>query len=200
MSLLHFSFWGLSAWRAPWRGHWFRSDDDGVLFRMVHDSLNALDQDKSTTTATSFEVLNKYAWFNNLIQLFKEGKRVGIMAKPQAGQHVICQYPCDGDTNGRNYNCPVHGCPCEASGKEDWCDYSFRGLGPHKPCAFKTSERTKMMRAFRDVQLNKSPLQTDKAGRAQYGRPSEYGKAGRGTTNTPEIEFGKTKILFWGVF
>ena len=83
---------------------------------------------------------------------------MAIIAKPHANEHVICQYPCDGDTDGRHYNCHVQGCPCHASGNGDWCTHSLHGLGPHKPCAFKPSETSKMMKAFKDVSKGSSPL------------------------------------------
>jgi hypothetical protein len=136
----------------------FQSDSDGVLFRMVHPDLKALDQDKSSPTSMSWARLNKYAVYNNLVQLYKDGTRVAIMAKKHANEHVKCQYPCDGDTDGRHYNCHVQGCPCHASGNGEWCTHSLHGLGPHKACAFKSSETAKMMKAFKDVQKGSSPL------------------------------------------
>jgi len=142
----------------------FAKDDDGVLFRMVHEDLSSIDKDKSGNTTLSFVRLNKYAWGDGKIQLFKDGALPGIMGKPHANKHVKCQYPCDGDTEGRQafHDCHVKGCPCDAAGKDEWCDHKLTGK-PHKPCAFKPDETAKMMKAFRDVQDKKSPLLNNQA-------------------------------------
>jgi hypothetical protein len=140
----------------------FAKDDDGVLFRMVHPDLSSIDKDVSGKTTVSFVRLNKYAWGDGKIQLFKDGSRPAVLAKPHANEHVKCQYPCDGDTLDRHYGCHVEGCPCAASGTDDWCDHALHGK-PSRPCAFKSDETAKMMKAFRDVQDGKSPLLKNKA-------------------------------------
>jgi len=114
----------------------FNSDDDGVYFRITPLDLKAVDQEQTHTTTQSFVLLNKYAWGNDVIQLYVNGSRPGYIAKPHARENVACLYPCDGDSMDRHYSCHVRGCPCDASGNDDWCDHELRGE-PHKPCAFK---------------------------------------------------------------
>merc|ERR1712232_485522 len=94
----------------------FKSDDDGVFFRMVHSTLDAIDKDFSGPTTLSFSLLNKYSWDGHSIQLFHDGAAPAIMAKPHAHELVKCFYPCDGDSMNRHYSCHVTGCPCDASG------------------------------------------------------------------------------------
>jgi len=140
----------------------FAKDDDGVIFRMVHPDLIAIDKDEITRTTMSFGRLNKYAWGDGIIQLFKDGARPALIAKPHANEHVKCQYPCDGSTIDRYDKCHVTGCPCDASGKDDWCDHELHGE-KSKPCAFKRDETAKMMKAFRDVKAGTSPLLKNQA-------------------------------------
>merc|ERR1712125_308826 len=90
---------------------------------------------------------------------------------PHAQEHVICTYPCDGDTLDRHYSCRVQGCPCDTSGQDDWCDHEFHGR-PHKPCAFKPGETAKLMKAFKDVVDKTSPLMKNKAC-GYYNKPGD---------------------------
>jgi len=129
---------------------------------MVHQDLVAIDKDEITSTSLSFSRINNYAWGDGIIQLYKDGTRPAIIAKPHANEHVKCQFPCDGNTDGRHYKCEVQGCPCHGSGEDDWCDHKLGGT-KSKPCAFKGDETAKMMKEFRKVQEGTSPLLKNKA-------------------------------------
>jgi len=140
----------------------YNQEHNGLYLRMVHPDLTALDEDGLKSHMISWVVLNKYAVGENVVQLYKNGGRPAILAKPHAHKHVKCQFPCDGDSDGRHYACRVPGCPCDTSGQDDWCDHAFSGA-EHKPCAFKGDETSKMMQAFRDVQNGNSVLLKNKA-------------------------------------
>jgi len=147
----------------------FNSDHDGVMLRMLSpidpktpNNFAPVDKQFYGPTSLSFVLLNKYAWNGTAYQLFKDGERPAIIAKPSAKRDVACMYPCDGDSLDRHYSCHVQGCPCHASGSGDWCDVKLSGK-LHKPCAFKNYESAKMMAAFRAVQEGKSPLLKNKA-------------------------------------